>query len=98
MRHTHAYANNSDEGHWASARGVRVVQLFSMADSRTERVRCTIQLPASNIRRCIARTYLIQPSVMSAGFLNALKYSCTQRVAVASDRRNTVALFPGNFS
>ena len=28
MRHTYTYANNSDDGHQASARAVRVVQLF----------------------------------------------------------------------
>ena len=48
----HAYTNNSDDGHWASARAVRVVQLFSMTESRTERLR--VLLPASNSRRCIA--------------------------------------------
>ena len=52
------HANNSDDGHQASARAVRVVQLFSMADSRTERLR--VLLPASNSRRCIARTYLFK--------------------------------------
>ena len=65
MAHAHV-ANNSDDGHWASARAVRVVQLFSMADSRTERLR--VLLPASNSLRCIAHTYLVQPSFMSAGF------------------------------
>ena len=40
-RHTHTYANNSDDGDRGSARAVRVVQLFFMADSRTERLRCT---------------------------------------------------------
>ena len=29
--HMHMYANNSEDGHWASARAVRVVQLFSVA-------------------------------------------------------------------
>ena len=53
-------------GHWASARAVRVVQLLSMADNRTERLR--VLLPASNSRHCIARTYLIQLSLMSASF------------------------------
>ena len=51
----HTYVNNSDDGRRASARAVRVVQLFSMADSRTERLR--VLLLASNSRRCIARTY-----------------------------------------
>ena len=36
-RHTHTYANNSDDGQRASARAVCVVQLLSMGDSRTER-------------------------------------------------------------
>ena len=53
------YANNSDDGHRGSVRAVRVVQLFSMGDSRTERLR--VLLPVSNSRRCIARMYLIQP-------------------------------------
>ena len=60
MWHTHTYANNSDDSHRA------VVQLFLMADSRTGRLR--VLLPASNSCRCIAHTYLIQPSLMSAGF------------------------------
>ena len=64
--HTHKYVNSSDDSHWASARAVRVVQLFSMADSRTERLH--VLLPASNSRRCIALTYLVQPSLISAGF------------------------------
>ena len=51
-RHTHTYANNSDDGRRASARAVRVVQLFSMADSRTERLR--VPLPVCNSRPCIA--------------------------------------------
>ena len=51
-RHTHTYANSSDHGHQPySARTVRVVKLFSMDDSRTERLR--VLLPASNSRRCI---------------------------------------------
>ena len=66
MWHTHTYANNSDDGHRASARTVVVVQLLSMADSTIERLR--VLLPASNCRRCTVRTYLIQPSLMSAGF------------------------------
>ena len=37
MGHMHTYTNNSDDGHRASARAVRVVQLFYIADSRTER-------------------------------------------------------------
>ena len=64
--HTYRYANSFDDGHWASARAVRVVQLFSMADSRTEKFR--VLLPASNSRRCIALTYLVQPSLISVGF------------------------------
>ena len=31
MQHMHMYMNNSDDGHQASTRAVRVVQLFSMA-------------------------------------------------------------------
>ena len=51
-RHTHTYVNSSDHGHQPySARAVRVVKLFSMADSRTEKLR--VLLPASNSRRCI---------------------------------------------
>ena len=75
--HTHTYANNSDDGHRASTRAVRVVQLFSMADSRTERLRVLIS--ACNSRRCIARMYLIQPSLMSAGF--RMKYRRPRIVA-----------------
>ena len=55
-QHTHTYANNSDEGHQASARAVRVVQLFSMGDSRTERLR--VPLPVCNSRPCIAERTL----------------------------------------
>ena len=51
MRLTYTYANKSDDSHWASARAVRVVRLFPMADSRTERLH--VLLPASNSRRCI---------------------------------------------
>ena len=56
----------SDDGHWASARAVCVARLVSMDDSRTKRL-CLL-LTASNSRHCIVRTYLIQPSLMSAGF------------------------------
>ena len=59
----HAHANNSDDHHQASTRAVHVVQLFSIADSRTERLHVT-----SNSHCCIARTYLIQLSLMSVGF------------------------------
>ena len=58
MRHMHAHICEYDAyGHRDSARAVCVVQLFSMADSKTERLR--VLLLASNSRRCIARTYLI---------------------------------------
>ena len=51
----------------ASARAVRVVQLISMTDSRTERLR--VLLPASNSSlNCSYVPYIIQPSLMSAGF------------------------------
>ena len=76
----HTYANNSDDGHRASARAVRVVQLFSMADSRTERLR--VLLPASNCRRYIARTY--RPSLMSAGFKHRPQMVATQKRAASS--------------
>ena len=56
----------SDDGHWASTRAVRVVQLVSTADRGTERLRAL--LTASNSRHCIARAYLIQPLLMSASF------------------------------
>ena len=52
----------SDDGQWASARAAHV----SMADSRTERLR--LLLKGCNSRHCIARTYLIQQLLMSAGF------------------------------
>ena len=71
MRRTHTYANDSDDGHQASVRAVCVIQLFSMADSRTERL-CVLP-PASNSCRCIAHTYLILPLLMSAGF--PMKYT-----------------------
>ena len=57
----------SDDGLQANARAVCVVQLFSMADSRTERLH--ILLTASNSRHSITHTYLIQLSLMSVGFL-----------------------------
>ena len=58
----HTYANNSDDGHQASARAVRVVQLFSMAESRTEWLR--VLLPASNSRRCIAGIHRPFPAII----------------------------------
>ena len=57
-------------------------------------------MTASNSRYSthrIARTYYIQPSLMSASFLNAVRIVATQKraakkvVAVVSDRRNTVS-------
>ena len=90
----------SDGGHRVSAGVVRVIQLVSTADSRTERLR--LLLIASNSCHsihCIARTYLIQPSLMSAGFpkrrpriVAAPKRAAKKVVATASDRRNTVCL------
>ena len=56
----------SDDGHQACARAVGVLRLDTMADSRTERL-CEL-LSVSNSRHCITRTYLIQPSLTSAGF------------------------------
>ena len=47
---------SSDDGHQASARAVCVVEPFSLADSRTERLR--VLLPASNSRHCTACMYL----------------------------------------
>ena len=58
----------SDDGHQASARAIRVVRHVSTAESRTERLR--VLLTASNSRHCLTRTYLIQPSLMYAGFSN----------------------------
>ena len=58
-RHVHTYVNNSDNGHQASAKAVRVVQFFSIADSRTEMLH--VLLSASNSHLCITRTYLTQP-------------------------------------
>ena len=49
---------------WAISRPVRVLRLVFMADSRTERL-CII-LPASIRPSCIARMYLIQPSLPSS--------------------------------
>ena len=67
----HAHVCKYD-GHRASTRAVCVVKLFSgMGDSRAERLR--VLLLASNSRRYIARTYLIQPSLTSAGF--QMKYT-----------------------
>jgi len=57
----------SDKDHWASARAIGVVQLLSMADSRTERLR--LLLTASKSCHCITRTYLSQWSLMSEVFL-----------------------------
>ena len=54
----------------------------------TERLR--VLLTASNSRHCIACTYLIQPSLMSAGF--PMKYTPPSIVAAVSNR-NTVGLF-----
>ena len=58
----------SYDGDWASVRAVGIVRLVSTADSRTERLHLLVT--ASNSRHCIAHTYmyLIQPSLMSAGF------------------------------
>ena len=48
------------------ARGLFVLyDLFPRLDSRTERLRKL--LTAANCRHCIARTYLLQPSLESAG-------------------------------
>ena len=95
--HAHEYANDSDDGHQASTIAVRVVQLFSMADSRTARLR--VLLPASNCHHCIACTYLFQPSLMWAGFpmkYTALSNRNVQQVAATSGRRNSVTILPGN--
>ena len=64
MQHTHT--RNSDDGHWSSAGAVRAVQLFSMADSRTERLHVLCQ-HLTVIAVLLVRN-LIQPSLMSAGF------------------------------
>ena len=56
----------SYDGQRANARAVCVVQLISTAGSRTGRLH--VLLTVSNSRHCITRTYLIQPSLMSAGF------------------------------
>ena len=56
-----------DNGQRPTAWAVRVVQFISMADSRTGRLH--ILLMASNIHHCTAHMYLIQQSLMSAGFL-----------------------------
>ena len=53
-----------DYGHWTSARAVCVVQLVSMADSRTEKLR--LLLTESNNHHCIVHMYLIQLLLMSA--------------------------------
>ena len=57
----------SDNSHLVSARAVCVVQLISMAESRTERLH--ILLTASSSRHRLTCAYLIQPSLVSAGFL-----------------------------
>ena len=69
MQHTHVCEILSDNSHQASARAVCVVQLISMADSRTERLR--VLLTASNSRYCIAHMYLIKPLLTSAGEITA---------------------------
>ena len=63
---THAHVRiTADDSQEASARTVCVVQLVSMADSRTERLH--ILLIVSNGCHCIVRMYLIQMS-LSVGF------------------------------
>ena len=52
----------SDDSHWASVRAVCVIQLVSMADIRTERLCLLLKVYDSH------HMYLIQPSLMSAGF------------------------------
>ena len=57
----------SDDGYHASARAIWVVRVVPMAESRTEKPH--ILLTASSNRHCLlTRMYLIQPSLMSAGF------------------------------
>lgn len=51
---------------WSSGRAVCVVQLVSMADSRTEMLHKL--LPASNSHHCLTCTCLIQPLFMSVVF------------------------------
>ena len=58
----------SDDGHQVSARAISVVRHVSTAESRTERLR--VLLTASTSRHCLTCTYLIQPSLMYAGFSN----------------------------
>ena len=58
-----------DDGHQTSARAIRVLRVVSTADSRIDRhspVRSYEEILDS--RNCIARTYPIQPSLVSAGF------------------------------
>ena len=47
---------NSGDGLQPNTRAACLAQLFSMADSRTERL--CIQLTASNSHHCIARMYI----------------------------------------
>ena len=56
----------SDNDHRNRAKAVHVVRVVSTADSRTERLH--VLLTASNSCHCIARMYLIEPSLISAGF------------------------------
>ena len=81
----------SYDGEWASVRAVHVLWLISTADSRTERLR--VLLTASTSPHCTAHMYLIQPSLMSAGFPKKTKKHHPRIVAAASDRSNTIYFF-----
>ena len=90
VRHMHMFANNSDNGHQASAKAVCVVKLFSMADSRTERLRCTT---ASIYQSSLYRSYVPYPAVIDVCRLSKLPrivatQKCTRSswVAVLSDQ------------
>ena len=69
------------DAHWAISRAVHVLRLVSTVDSRAERL--CILLPASIRPSCIARMYLIQPSLLSAGKINAALNSSRPRLVAA---------------
>ena len=71
----------ANDGQQASNSIVCVAQLFSMTDSRTERL-CVL-LMASNSHCCKARMYLIQLSLMSVGFPKKYKHSPQMVTALA---------------
>ena len=58
----------SDDNHQASTRAVCVVELFSIADGRTERLR--VLLTVSSNCHCFTRTYLIQLLIVDVSGLS----------------------------